>query len=74
MKNPAYHRDIDAAHKRAIDFKHEHYQDRINRDMRLFRAKLLILSLLTAVATLIWTLAETENGRDVCWLISKMFQ
>ena len=74
MKNPAYHRDIDAAHKRAIDFKHEHYHDRIDRDMRLFRAKLLILSLLTAVATLIWTLAATENGQDVCWLISKMFQ
>ena len=74
MKNTAYYRDIDAAHKRAIDLKHEHYHDRINRDMRLFRTKILILSLLTALATLVWTLANTDNGRDVCMVISELFQ
>ena len=74
MKNPAYHRDIDAAHKRAIDLKHEHYHDRIDRDMGLFRAKILTLALLTALATLVWTLATTENGRDVCMIISELFK
>ena len=74
MKNPAYHRDIDAAHKRAIDLKHEHYHDRIDCDMSLFRAKLLTLALLTALAALVWTLANTENGRDVCMVISELFK
>jgi hypothetical protein len=74
MKNPAYHRDIDAAHKRAVDLKHEHYHDRIDREQALFRAKLLTLALLTALSALVWTLAETENGQDVCIVISELFK
>jgi hypothetical protein len=54
--------------------KHEHYHDRIDREQDLFRAKLLTLALLTALSVLVWTLAETENGQDVCWLILRMFQ
>ena len=68
------HRDIDAAHKRAMDPKHEHYHERIDRELALNRAKLLTLALLTAMATLVWTLASTENGRDVCNLIARLFQ
>jgi hypothetical protein len=71
---PALHRDIDAAHKRAMDLKHEHYHERIDRDLALFRAKLLTLALLTALAVLVWSLASTENGRDVCQLIARLFQ
>jgi hypothetical protein len=71
---PALHRDIDAAHKRAIDLKHQQYHERIDRDLALFRAKLLTLALLTALAVLVWSLASTENGRDVCQLIARLFQ
>jgi hypothetical protein len=71
---PAYHRDIDSAHKRAMDMKHACYHERIDRDLALFRAKLLTLALLTALAVLVWSLGSTENGRDVCQLIARLFQ
>ena len=68
------HRDIDAAHKRGVDLKHERYQERLDRDLAFFRAKLLTLSLLTAIATLVWSLASTENGNQVCDIISQLFK
>jgi hypothetical protein len=71
---PAYHRDIDSAHKRAMDMKHACYHERIDRDLALFRAKLLTLALLTALAVLVWSLGSTQNGRDVCNLIARLFQ
>ena len=71
---PAYHRDIDSAHKRAMDMKHACYHERIDRDLALFRAKLLTLALLTALAVLVWSLGSTQNGRDVCNLIARQFQ
>jgi hypothetical protein len=71
---PAYHRDIDSAHKRAMDMKYACYHERIDRDLALFRAKVLTLALLTALAVLVWSLASTENGRDVCQLIARLFQ
>jgi len=74
MKNPALHRDVSAAHKRAVDLKFQRYQERIDRDLALFRAKLLTLALLTALAVLVWSMASTENGRDVCNLIARLFQ
>jgi hypothetical protein len=57
-----------------MDLKHQHYHERIDRDLALFRAKLLTLALLTALAVLVWSLASTENGRDVCQLIARLFQ
>ncbi len=71
---PAMHRDIDAAHKRAMDIKHERYTAKLDQDLAFFRAKLLTLSLLTAIATLVWSLASTENGNQVCQLISQLFK
>jgi hypothetical protein len=71
---PAMHRDIDAAHKRAMDIKHERYHAKIDRDLAFFRAKLLTLALLTALATLVWSLASTENGNQVCDIISQLFK
>ena len=71
---PALHRDIDAAHKRAMDLKFQRYQERLDRDLAFFRAKLLTLALLTALATLAWSLASTENGKQVCELISQLFK
>ena len=71
---PAMHRDIDAAHKRAMDLKHERYHARIDQELAFFRAKLLTLSLLTALATLAWSLASTENGKQVCQIISEVFR
>ena len=68
------HRDIDAAHKRGVDLKFQRYQERLDRDLAFFRAKLLTLALLTALATLAWSLASTENGKQVCELISQLFK
>jgi hypothetical protein len=71
---PALHRDIDAAHKRAVNLKFQRYQERLDRDLALFRAKLLTLALLTALATLVWSMASTENGKQVCQIISELFK
>ena len=71
---PAMHRDIDAAHKRGVDLKFQRYQERLDQELALFRAKLLTLALLTALATLAWSLTSTENGKQVCELISQLFK
>ena len=71
---PALHRDVDAAHKRGVDLKFQRYQERLDRDLAFFRAKILTLALLTALATLAWSLASTENGKQVCELISQLFK
>jgi hypothetical protein len=71
---PAMQGDIDAAHKRCVDLKFQRYQERLDQDLAFFRAKLLTLALLTALATLAWSLASTENGNQVCQLISQLFK
>jgi len=71
---PAMYRDIDAAHKRGVDLKHERYHAKIDQELAFFRAKLLTLALLTALATLVWSLASTENGKQVCDIISQLFK
>jgi hypothetical protein len=71
---PALHRDIDAAHKRGVDLKFQRYQEKLDRDLALFRAKLLTLALLTALAVLVWSLCSTENGQQVCQLLSELFK
>jgi hypothetical protein len=68
------HRDIDAAHKRGVDLKFQRYQERLDQELAFFRAKLLTLALLTALATLVWSLASTENGKQVCQIISEVFR
>ena len=71
---PALHRDVDAAHKRGVDLKFQRYQERLDQELAFFRAKLLTLALLTALATLAWSLASTENGKQVCQIISEVFR
>jgi len=68
------YRDIDAAHKRGVDLKHERYHAKLDQELAFFRAKLLTLALLTALATLVWSLASTENGKQVCDIISQFFK
>ena len=72
--NIAMNRDVDAAHKRGVDLKFQRYQERLDRDLAFFRTKILTLALLTALATLAWSLASTENGKQVCELISQLFK
>ena len=56
--NPALHRDIDAAHKRAVDFKAARYQQHLADDASLRRFIALVLVLLTAIAVLTYELSK----------------
>jgi hypothetical protein len=74
MKKPEPYGDTAADQKRSADLRFQRYQERIDRDLALFRAKLLTLALLTATATLVWSLSSTENGKQVCQIISELFK
>ena len=63
-----------AEQKRSADLRFQRYQERIEAEAAFFRAKLLTLALLTATATLVWSLSSTENGKQVCQIISEMFK
>ena len=52
----------------------ERYQDKLDEELAFFRCKLLTLALLTATATLVWSLASTENGKQVCQIIAELFK
>lgn len=74
---PALHRDVDASHKRAIDFKFQQYQThrdaRMQRERDMQRALVLTLVLLTLTALLAWSLS-TERGREFCTLVSEILK
>jgi len=74
MKKPAPYGDTDAEQRRSADLRFERYQERIETEAAFFRAKLLTLALLTATATLVWSLSSTENGKQVCQIISEIFR
>ena len=74
MKKPAPYGDTDAERRRSADLRFQRYQERIETEAAFFRAKLLTLALLTATATLVWSLSSTENGKQVCQIISEMFK
>ena len=74
MKKPEPYGDTAADQKRSADLRFQRYQERIDRDLALFRAKLLTLALLTATATLVWSLSSTKNGQQVCKIISELFK
>jgi hypothetical protein len=63
-----------AEQRRSADLRFQRYQERIETEAAFFRAKLLTLALLTATATLAWSLASTENGKQVCQIISEIFR
>jgi hypothetical protein len=73
MKKPAPYGDT-AEQKRFADLRFQRYQERIETEAAFFRAKLLTLALLTATATLVWSLSSTENGQQVCKIISKILK
>jgi hypothetical protein len=73
MKQEPYG-DTDAERRRSADLRFQRYQERIESEAALFRSKLLTLALLTATATLVWSLSSTENGQQVCKIISEMFK
>jgi len=63
-----------AEQRRSADLRFQRYQEQIESEAAFFRAKLLTLALLTATATLVWSLASTENGKQVCQIISEIFR
>ena len=66
--------NTDQENKEAADRRFQRYQERIESEAAFFRAKLLTLALLTATATLVWSLASTENGKQVCQIIAELFK
>ena len=66
--------NTDKEHKEAADRRFQRYQERIESEAAFFRVKLMTLALLTAAATLVWSLCSTENGQQVCRIISEVFR
>lgn len=66
--------NTDKEHKEAADRRFRRYQHKLDEELAFFRCKLLTLALLTATATLVWSLASTENGQQVCQIISEVFR
>ena len=64
----------DQENKEAADRRFQRYQDKLDEELAFFRCKILTLALLTATATLVWSLASTENGKQVCQIISEVFR
>jgi hypothetical protein len=73
MKQEPYG-DTAAEQKRSADLRFQRYQERIETEAAFFRCKILTLALLTATATLVWSLSSTENGQQVCRVIAEMFK
>ena len=74
MKDNSPWGDADAERKEAADRRFQRYQDKIDEELAFFRCKILTLALLTATATLVWSLSSTENGKQVCRIISELFK
>ena len=72
MKQEPY--DTDTEQRRSAGLRFQRYQEQIESEAAFFRAKLLTLALLTATATLVWSLSSTENGKQVCQIISEIFR
>ena len=66
--------NTDKEHKEAADRRFQRYQDKLDEELAFFRCKILTLALLTATATLVWSLASTENGKQVCQIIAELFK
>lgn len=66
--------NTDKEHKAAADRRFQRYQDKLDEELAFFRCKILTLALLTATATLVWSLASTDNGKQVCQIISEVFR
>ena len=74
MKNNSPWGNTEAERQEADNRRFQRYQERIESEAAFFRAKLLTLALLTATATLVWSLCSTENGKQVCQIISELFK
>jgi len=74
MKNNSPWGGGDSERKEAEDRRFQRYQDKIDEELAFFRCKILTLALLTATATLVWSLSSTENGQQVCKIISELFK
>ena len=66
--------NTDQENKETADRRFQRYQDKLDEELAFFRCKILTLALLTATATLVWSLASTENGKQVCQIISEVFR
>jgi hypothetical protein len=74
MKDNSPWGDTEEQRKEAADRRFQRYQERIESEAAFFRCKILALALLTATATLVWSLSSTENGQQVCRIISELFK
>ena len=74
MKDNSPWGDTEAERKEAADRRFQRYTERIESEAAFFRFKILTLALITATATLVWSLSSTENGQQVCRIISEMFK
>jgi len=63
-----------AEQRRSADLRFQRYQEHLESEAAFFRCKILTLALLTATATIVWSLSSTENGKQVCQIISEMFK
>jgi hypothetical protein len=70
---PTPSNDIDAARK-AADLKFERYQERLDNDLCFLRFRILMVALLATTAILAWSMASSENGKQVCQLVSELFK
>ena len=66
--------NTDKEHKEAADRRFQRDQDKLDVELAFFRCKILTLALLTSTATLVWSLASTENAKQVCQIISEVFR
>ena len=74
MKDNSPWGDTEEQRKEAADRRFQRYQDKIDEELAFFRCKILTLALFTATATLVWSLSSTENGKQVCRIISELFK
>lgn len=74
MKDNSPWGDTEEQRKEAADRRFQRYQDKLDEELAFFGCKMLTLALLTATATLVWSLASTENGKQVCQIISEVFR
>jgi hypothetical protein len=52
----------------------QRYTEKIESEAAFFKCKMLALALLTATATLIWSLTNTANGKQVCEIVTEIFK
>jgi hypothetical protein len=74
MKDNSPWGDTEEQREEAADRRFQRYTERIESEAAFFRCKMLALALLTVTATLIWSLTNTANGKQVCQIVAEIFK